>query len=81
MGQCRVHAARRACLSVPGADGPKLAKAGLSGADEIVLDLEDSVSPARKDDARAAVVSWLAAAGDRAVTDRRLVARAGGELG
>jgi citrate lyase subunit beta/citryl-CoA lyase len=45
-------APQRACLSVPGSDPGKLAKAGSLGADEVVVDLEDSVAPARKDAAR-----------------------------
>jgi citrate lyase subunit beta/citryl-CoA lyase len=45
-------APRRACLSVPGSDPGKLAKAGGLGADEVVVDLEDSVAPQLKDAAR-----------------------------
>jgi citrate lyase subunit beta/citryl-CoA lyase len=45
-------APRRACLSVPGSDSGKLAKAGGLGADEVVVDLEDSVAPQLKDAAR-----------------------------
>ena len=43
---------RRACLSVPGSDPGKLAKAGGLGADEVIVDLEDSVAPPLKDAAR-----------------------------
>ncbi len=50
----------RSLLFVPG-DRPDLfAKAAASGADALILDLEDSVTPERKADARAAVRDWLA---------------------
>ncbi len=46
-------------LYVPG-DRPDLyAKAAESGADVVILDLEDAVVPAHKNDARASVCSWL----------------------
>ena len=51
---------RRACLVVPAAPAAKLAKGHGLDADEIVIDLEDAVVPAAKDDARAAVVAALA---------------------
>ena len=51
---------RRACLVVPAAPAAKLAKGATLEADEIVVDLEDAVVPAAKDDARAAVVDALA---------------------
>lgn len=54
----------RACLSVPGTEERRFAKGMVSGADEIILDLEDSVPAAGKAAARARVASWLAAAGD-----------------
>jgi citrate lyase subunit beta / citryl-CoA lyase len=47
--------ARRSCLTVPGDDERKLARAATIRADEVILDLEDAVSPARKDEARATV--------------------------
>lgn len=47
---------RRSVLVTPGSDRRKLTKALQSGADEVVLDLEDAVTPANKDDARALVV-------------------------
>src|SRR3954451_2132365 len=50
---------RRACLVVPGAPAAKLAKGATLAADEVVVDLEDAVVPAAKDDARAAVVEAL----------------------
>jgi citrate lyase subunit beta/citryl-CoA lyase len=49
----------RSCLSVPGVDGRKVAKAWLTGADEIVLDLEDAVAAPRKAEARDAVAALL----------------------
>ena len=42
---------RRSCLSVPGSDSRKLGKAQDLGADEVVIDLEDSVLASAKDDA------------------------------
>jgi len=44
-------------LFVPGDRPERFAKAEASGADAIILDLEDAVAPDRKDDARANVVS------------------------
>lgn len=54
---------RRAILSVPASDERKIAKALASGADEVVLDLEDAVAPGDKDRARAVIVGydWTAA--------------------
>ena len=43
---------RRAVLYVPGANSRALAKAPNLGADAIIVDLEDAVSPVQKDDAR-----------------------------
>src|SRR5688572_869263 len=43
----------RSLLFVPGDDDRKIAKALESAADALILDLEDSVAPARKDAARA----------------------------
>jgi citrate lyase beta subunit len=51
---------RRACLVVPAAPAAKLAKGASLGADEVVLDLEDAVLPALKDEARVAVAQALA---------------------
>src|SRR5437763_2800552 len=51
--------ARRSCLAVPGSEPRFHAKANESAADEIFLDLEDSVAPAAKAEARAAVVRAL----------------------
>jgi citrate lyase subunit beta / citryl-CoA lyase len=52
---------RRSCLTVPGDDEAKLAKAAGIEADEVILDLEDAVAPERKDVARELV--------ERAVAD------------
>lgn len=51
----------RSLLFVPGHQGARFDKARASGADAIVLDLEDAVPPAQKDEARATVAQWLAA--------------------
>ncbi|RQH00125.1 HpcH/HpaI aldolase/citrate lyase family protein [Natrarchaeobius oligotrophus] len=51
---------RRSVLFTPGDRPEMLRKAPRSGADVIVFDLEDAVSPERKDDARGAVRSILA---------------------
>ncbi|MGN6797159.1 MAG: HpcH/HpaI aldolase/citrate lyase family protein [Gaiellaceae bacterium] len=58
--------ARRSCLTVPGDDERKLARAATIQADEVILDLEDAVPPARKDEARAIV--------ERALADLRFAA-------
>ena len=58
----RADRPRRSCLTVPGSSEKFLAKAGRLQADEIILDLEDSVAPAAKDAARGLVA--VAAAGD-----------------
>ena len=43
---------RRSCLTVPGDDPGKLAKAAGLDPDELILDLEDAVAADRKDEAR-----------------------------
>jgi citrate lyase subunit beta/citryl-CoA lyase len=53
--------ARRSCLSVPARPEGKLEKGPGLAADEIVVDLEDSVPPELKDEARAAVADALEA--------------------
>ncbi|HKU96025.1 MAG TPA: aldolase/citrate lyase family protein, partial [Vineibacter sp.] len=50
----------RSFLFVPGDSERKLAKGLQSGADALILDLEDSVAPARKPLAREAVAAVLA---------------------
>lgn len=54
----------RSLLFVPADRPERFAKAAASGADALILDLEDSVAPERKEAGRAAVAQWLA--GDRA---------------
>src|SRR5438270_6931256 len=46
---------RRSCLTVPGDDERKLAKASGLAVDEVILDLEDAVAAERKDEARETV--------------------------
>jgi citrate lyase subunit beta/citryl-CoA lyase len=50
----------RSYLFVPGNRSDRFAKACAAGADAVILDLEDSVAPADKVKARAAVAEWLA---------------------
>lgn len=52
--------ARRSCLTVPGDDARKLAKAAALDVDEVILDLEDAVAADRKDAARETVLRALA---------------------
>jgi citrate lyase subunit beta/citryl-CoA lyase len=52
-----------AWLFVPGDRPDRFDKAVATGADEVVLDLEDAVSPGAKGAARTAVAGWLAAGG------------------
>lgn len=54
---------RRSVLVVPGSDRRKIDKALGLHVDQVVLDLEDAVTPANKDAARALVVEALAAGG------------------
>jgi len=49
----------RSLLFVPGDRPERFARAAASGADAIILDLEDSVALAAKRDAREAVAGWL----------------------
>ncbi len=49
----------RSLLFVPGDDEKKLAKSLISGADVLLIDLEDSVASARKADARQVVASFI----------------------
>lgn len=55
-------AAARTYLFVPGTRPERFGKALASGADAVVLDLEDAVAPEHKAAARAHVVRWLKAA-------------------
>lgn len=49
----------RTLLFVPGNRAERFAKAFATPADLVILDLEDAVAPAEKQDAREAVVAWL----------------------
>lgn len=51
---------RRSAHFVPGANDKMLQKSLASAADTLILDLEDAVTPERKDDARRVVAGWLA---------------------
>jgi len=51
--------AARSYLFVPGTRPDRFEKALGSGADAVILDLEDAVSVAEKDEAREAVAAWL----------------------
>ncbi len=64
--------ARRSCLSVPGSSPKMMAKAPTLPADEVFLDLEDSVAPAAKEEARPQVIEALKAGdwGDKTVVVR-----------
>ncbi len=50
-------------LFVPGTRRDRFDRATGSGADEVIIDLEDAVAPDAKDDARQSVASWLEGAG------------------
>jgi citrate lyase subunit beta/citryl-CoA lyase len=64
----------RSLLFVPGDDDKKLAKALASGADALIVDLEDSVAEARKPTARASAAAFVAEA-RRLATRPRLYVR------
>jgi len=49
----------RSLLFVPADGGAKLDKAMASGADAVIVDLEDSIAPERKDEARKLALSFL----------------------
>lgn len=55
----------RSFLFVPGDSQRKFDKGRASGADALILDLEDAVAPSRKAEARALVAGWLAQTGER----------------
>ncbi len=55
----RVIRPRRSCLSVPGSSPKMLSKAPALPADEVFMDLEDSVAPLAKEEARDNVVQAL----------------------
>ena len=58
----------RSFLFIPGDSEKKLAKGDMSGADALILDLEDAVAPANKEKAREIVRAYLA---ERPRTDRK----------
>jgi citrate lyase subunit beta / citryl-CoA lyase len=55
----RVTRPRRSCLSVPGSSPKMLAKAPGLQADEVFMDLEDSVAPMAKEEARGSIIQAL----------------------
>jgi citrate lyase subunit beta / citryl-CoA lyase len=55
----RVVRPRRSCLSVPGSSPKMLAKAPDLPADEVFMDLEDSVAPLAKEEARGNIIQAL----------------------
>lgn len=63
----------RSLLFVPADSGPKLDKAMASGADAVIIDLEDSISPERKAHARAACLDYLKDATAKTARPRILV--------
>jgi citrate lyase subunit beta/citryl-CoA lyase len=63
----------RSLLFVPALGGAKLDKAMASGADAVILDLEDSIAPERKADARATALEFLKAAQKKKDRPRLLV--------
>src|SRR5215471_17413470 len=63
----------RSLLFVPGDSEQKLEKARRSGADALIIDLEDSVAAGRKADARASALSFLKEIGQAGDRPRLLV--------
>jgi citrate lyase subunit beta/citryl-CoA lyase len=63
----------RSFLFVPADGGAKLDKAMASGADAVIVDLEDSIAPERKDMARKAALDFLKSAQARKDRPRLLV--------
>jgi len=63
----------RSLLFVPADGGSKLDKAMASGADAVILDLEDSIAPERKVHARMAALEFLRAAQSKTSRPRLLV--------
>lgn len=57
----RLHATTaRSYLFVPGDRPDRFTKATTSGAERVIIDLEDAVAPEAKDSARASIAEWLA---------------------
>src|SRR6185312_11741157 len=71
----------RSLLFVPADGGSKLDKAMASGADAVIIDLEDSIAPERKDAARRACFDYLKTAAPKAERPRLLVRINGLETG
>lgn len=69
------HLRRRAALVAPGSDERKAGKALASAADEVVLDLEDAVTPAQKDTARALIAPLVREHGGRRTVSVRINGR------
>jgi citrate lyase subunit beta/citryl-CoA lyase len=67
----------RSLLFVPADGGSKLDKAMVSGADAVIIDLEDSIASERKDIARAAALEFLKRA-SAAIQRPRLLVRVNG---
>jgi citrate lyase subunit beta/citryl-CoA lyase len=63
----------RSLLFVPADGGSKLDKAMASGADAVIVDLEDSIAPDRKELARKAALDFLKSAGGKIDRPRLLV--------
>jgi len=63
----------RSLLFVPADGGSKLDKAMASGADAVIVDLEDSIAPERKDEARKLALAFLKDAGTKVERPRLLV--------
>ena len=53
---------RRSMHFVPGANEKMFLKSLASRADSLILDLEDAVTPQKKDDARQVIRDWLGSA-------------------
>jgi citrate lyase subunit beta/citryl-CoA lyase len=63
----------RSLLFVPADSGKKLDKAMASGADAVIIDLEDSIAPDRKVEARRSALAFLKEAGKASQRPRLLV--------
>ncbi len=59
MSRSRTVATARSLLFVPGSRPDRFVKAAASGADNVIIDLEDAVAPDGKDAARTAAVDYL----------------------
>ena len=60
----------RSYLFVPADRPERYAKALASGADGVIVDLEDAIAPASKDTARQALANWLEHVGDASIVVR-----------